>query len=143
MILCDVNVLVYAFRGDLPEHGRYRDWLTEAITGESPFGHSDLVASGFLRIVTHPRGFLEPSATLEAIRFVDAMRSRPNAVHVRPGAQHWPIFRRLCEGTAARGNLVADAFLAALAIESGSEWITADRDFARFPGLSWRHPLDG
>jgi len=30
---------------------------------------------------------------------------------------------------------------AALAIESGSEWITTDRDYARFPGLRWRHPL--
>jgi predicted nucleic acid-binding protein len=33
------------------------------------------------------------------------------------------------------------ARLAALAIESGSEWITTDRDFARFPSLRWRHPL--
>jgi hypothetical protein len=41
-----------------------------------------------------------------------------------------------------KGNLVADAYLAALAIESGSEWITTDRDYGRFPGLKWRHPLD-
>lgn len=41
-----------------------------------------------------------------------------------------------------RGNLVPDAWLAALAIESGSEWITTDRDFTRFPGLRMRHPLD-
>jgi predicted nucleic acid-binding protein len=33
------------------------------------------------------------------------------------------------------------AALAALAIESGSEWISTDRDFSRFPGLRWRHPL--
>jgi predicted nucleic acid-binding protein len=38
-------------------------------------------------------------------------------------------------------DLVPDAYLAALAIESGSEWITTDRDFSRFPGLRWRHPL--
>jgi len=30
---------------------------------------------------------------------------------------------------------VADAYLAALAVESGSEWIITDRDYARFPGL--------
>ena len=40
------------------------------------------------------------------------------------------------------GNLVPDAYLAALAIESGSEWITTDRDFVRFPGLRWRRPFD-
>jgi uncharacterized protein len=35
---------------------------------------------------------------------------------------------------------VTDAWLAALAIESGSQWITLDRDFARFPELDWRVP---
>ena len=39
------------------------------------------------------------------------------------------------------GNQITDAWLAALAIESGCEWITADRDYARFPGLRWRAPL--
>ena len=37
--------------------------------------------------------------------------------------------------------MVADAFLAAIAIESGSDWVTTDRDYARFPGLTVRHPL--
>jgi hypothetical protein len=36
---------------------------------------------------------------------------------------------------------VPDAYFAALAIESGCDWITTDRDFARFKGLRWRHPL--
>ncbi|MBI3976704.1 MAG: PIN domain-containing protein [Chloroflexi bacterium] len=53
------------------------------------------------------------------------------------------MFTRLCEAARARGNLIPDAYLAALAIESGSEWITTDRDYSRFPGLKWRHPLDG
>ncbi|MDQ3400856.1 MAG: PIN domain-containing protein [Chloroflexota bacterium] len=47
----------------------------------------------------------------------------------------------MCLSAAVKGNLVADAYLAALAIESGAEWITTDRDFSRFPGLRWRHPL--
>ncbi|PYY22410.1 MAG: hypothetical protein DMG62_13770 [Acidobacteria bacterium] len=55
-----------------------------------------------------------------------------------PGAQHWEIFIRLCKEADARGNLVADAWYAALAIESGCEWITLDRDYARFEGLRWR-----
>jgi predicted nucleic acid-binding protein len=38
-------------------------------------------------------------------------------------------------------NLVADAWLAAMAIESGCEWVTSDRDYTRFPGLKTRHPL--
>ena len=41
-----------------------------------------------------------------------------------------------------RGNLVPDAYHAALAIEHGCQWITTDRDYSRFSRLSWRHPLD-
>ncbi|MDQ3893509.1 MAG: hypothetical protein M3292_02410 [Actinomycetota bacterium] len=50
------------------------------------------------------------------------------------------MFVRLCREADARGNRVSDAYVAALAIESGSEWITTDRDCARSPGLRWRHP---
>jgi hypothetical protein len=62
-------------------------------------------------------------------------------VTLAPGERHWDIFQRLCREVNAKGNLIPDAYLAALAIESGSEWITTDRDYARFPGLRWRHPL--
>ncbi|MDH5804709.1 MAG: VapC toxin family PIN domain ribonuclease, partial [Gemmatimonadota bacterium] len=51
------------------------------------------------------------------------------------------IFQKVASGADARGNLAQDAYFAALAIESGCEWITTDRDYARFPGLRWRHPL--
>ena len=59
----------------------------------------------------------------------------------QPAARHWAIYEQLCVAAGAKGNLVSDAFIAALAIESGCELITTDRDFARFPGLRWRHPL--
>ena len=49
--------------------------------------------------------------------------------------------RQLCVAPEAKGNLAADAFLAALAIESGCELITSDRGFGGFPGHRWRHPL--
>jgi toxin-antitoxin system PIN domain toxin len=77
-----------------------------------------------------------------AVRFAEALRSAPNRVRLEPGERHWDIFTGLCREADVRGNLVPDAWLAALAIESGSEWITTDRDFARFPGLRWRHPFD-
>jgi predicted nucleic acid-binding protein len=54
----------------------------------------------------------------------------------------WSIFTRLCQQATVKGNLVSDAYLAAMAIESGSEWISTDRDLSRSPGLKWRHPLD-
>jgi uncharacterized protein len=84
----------------------------------------------------------DPPATIErALEFATALRVQPNVVGVSPGDRHWEIFERLCVAAGAKGNLVPDAYLAALAIESGCEWITTDRDFSRFPGLRWRHPL--
>lgn len=141
MILPDVNVLVYAFRQDGPEYPMYRHWLESTVGSDAAFGLADLVLSGFLRVVTHPRVFSYPTPIRTALAFTEELRAMPNAVPVSPGPRHWSIFHRLCSNAGAKGNLVPDAFLAALAIESGSEWITTDRGFSRFPGLRWRHPL--
>jgi len=142
MILADVNVLVYAHREDAADHARCRSWLEDQMASESAFGVSELILSGFLRIVTNPRVFATPTPIDLALAAVDTVRDRPNAVSISPGPRHWSIFTGLCRSAGAKGNLVPDAYLAALAIESGSEWVTTDRDYARFPGLRWRHPFD-
>lgn len=141
MILVDVNVLVYAFREDAPGHGAYRQWLEECVGSDQPYGIADSVLAGFLRVVTHPKVFNQPSSLEIAFRFIEELRGQPNCVTIAPDGRHWEIFTRLCRASNAKGNLIPDAYLAALAIESGSEWITADRDYSRFPGLRWRHPL--
>jgi hypothetical protein len=142
MILCDVNVLIYAHREECERHDEYREWLEELMRGGSAYGISDLVLSGCLRILTHPRIFDPPTPAQTAMAFVRQLREDIHAVVISPGPRHWGIFRELYEKCEARGNIVADAYLAALAIESGSEWISTDRDYARFPGLRWRHPLE-
>lgn len=142
MVLVDVNVLVYAHRSDASNHLRYRGWLESVVNSEPVFGLADLVLSGFLRIVTHPKIFRDPSPLDLAMQFLADLRDHPNCVHVNPGDKHWEIFTRLACQANAKGNLIPDAYLAALAIESGSEWITSDRDYSRFPGLRWRHPFD-
>jgi len=111
------------------------------LASNEPFGLSEIVVSGFIRIATHPRVFAPPAPLDRALAFADSLRARPNAVIITPGRRHWDIFQQSCRKAGAKGNIVADAYLAALAIESGSEWVTTDRDFARFPGLRWRHPL--
>ena len=141
MILPDVNVLVYAHRADAPGHAAYREWLETLLNSDQAYGYSDLVLSGFLRVVTHPRVFNPPSDLTSALAFAEIIRSQLNAVSITPGERHWLIFKQLCETAGIKGNLVPDAYLAALAIESGSEWVTTDRDYSRFPGLKWRHPL--
>jgi hypothetical protein len=141
MILADVNVLVHAFRADAPRHNECRRWLEETVNSNASFGLSDLVLSGFLRVVTHPRVFAPPAPLEEALRFTETLRSQPNCLVISPGSRHWAIFTGLCQVAETMGNLVPDAFLAALAIESGSTWITTDRDFSRFPELDWSAPV--
>ena len=136
----DVNVLVAAYRDDSPDHGRCHQWLSAVANGSTAFAISDLVLSGFVRIVTHPRVFKVPSPARHAIGFANRIRELEHCVPVSPGPRHWTIFADLCERAEARGNLVPDAFLAALAIEAGAEWVTLDGDFARFPGLRWKRP---
>lgn len=142
MKLCDVNVLIYAHRVDASsEHAAFADWLRGLATGPSAFGISEAVLSGFVRVVTNPRAFREPTPVDEAFRFCRNLLERRQACVLRPRERNWAIFQTLCRKTPATGKLVVDAWHAALAIEYDCEWISTDSDFSRFSGLKWRHPL--
>jgi toxin-antitoxin system PIN domain toxin len=136
------NVLVSAHRPEAPDHDRVRQWLEDARTSPQPLGLPAATLSGFLRVVTHPRVFREPTPLKTALASAEALRRGPASRDVGPGERHWSIFRQLCEAVGARGNLVPDAYLAAIAIEHGATLVTVDRGFARFPELRWSHPLD-
>ena len=138
----DVNVLVHAHRPEAERHSEFLAWLDHARIDNEPLGLSDLVLSGFLRIVTHPRVFVVPTPLSVALDFASTLRESPATVSIQSGPRHWRIFEGLCNSIQVRGNDVPDAYLAALAIEQGTTWYTCDRGFARFPGLNWRHPLD-
>ncbi len=120
----------------------FRAWLLELVNGKPAFAISEQVLTSVIRITTHPRIFREPTALADAITFTESIQQHPNCRVVRSSPQHWSSFVRLCKTTNAKANLITDAWFAALAIESGCTWITTDRDFARFPGLTWQHPLD-
>jgi toxin-antitoxin system PIN domain toxin len=141
LILPDVNVLIYAFRSDAENHLEHKSWLESVINGSAAYGASPQVLSGVVRVCTHPRIFARPSSPSECFEFCRALLEHPNATVVTPGERHWSIFEALCGKSKASGNLVQDAWFAALAIESGCEWITTDRDYARFAGLNWRAPF--
>jgi toxin-antitoxin system PIN domain toxin len=110
------------------------------VAGDARFGLSTLVLSAVVRITTNARVFKTPSAIDEAFRFCDNLLGQPHCEIVDPGERHWDILRQLCIETDMRGARVTDAWFAALAIEWGCEWITLDRDYARFPGLRWQVP---
>ena len=49
--------------------------------------------------------------------------------------------RRGLEAVCVGGKLVADAHIAAIAMEYEAEVHSHDSDFGRFPGLRWHDPL--
>lgn len=138
----DVNVLVYAHRADLPQHEPYRALLERLAGEDEPLGLPDTVIVGFLRVVTNRRVFTAPTAPADAWDAVDRLLRAPSSRLLLAGARHWGHFRRLAAQIDACGNDLADAHLAAYAAENGAIWLSADRGFARFAGVRWRHPLD-
>jgi len=141
MRLLDVNILVHAHREDSERHLEIKEWLESALIEPEGVAVSELVLSGCLRVITHPKVFKQPTPLLLALEFVESLRGLEGVKILAPGEKRWAIFASLCRASDARGNLVPDAYHAALAIETGCEWVTLDRGFARFQGLRVVHPL--
>lgn len=141
MYLMDVNILVYAHREDVDNHEKFLYWLESVVNGNTDYGYSELVLSGFLRVVTHPKVFEIPTPIEDALKFIQQIKSQQNAVKIAPKDRHWLIFEELMRATNAKGNFIPDAYHAALAIESGCQWVTTDKGFKKFKGLKIKHPL--
>jgi uncharacterized protein len=141
MLLPDVNVMLAGFRSDHDHHRAARTFLEAARSADEVLGVSDYALASVVRLATNVRVFVRPDTVAAVLGYVDALLDPP-AQLVRTGATHWPRFADLCRSLNLRGNLVPDAYLAALALEQGAELVTLDRGFGRYPGLRWRCLLD-
>jgi hypothetical protein len=135
MVLPDINILVYAHRADSPYHEQAALTIRGLAESLSPFALCSFVCSGFLRIVTNHRIFAEPTPQEQGIQFVESLLSLENCRVVEPGDRHWRIFSTLLRDSKATGNLISDAYLAAVVVEHGLELVTRDSDFRKFPDL--------
>ena len=141
MILPDVNTLVYAFHRDSSRHDRYADWLNSALAGAEPVLLADVVLTGFLRIVTNRRIFTDPAPSAVALSFIQALRTSPAGRALGPTGAAWHQLARFVDNDPrVAGDLVPDAWIAALAMTAGARVATADTGFARFDGLVWFDP---
>lgn len=142
MIVPDVNILIYAFRADAAEHQTYAPWLNKVISRE-PIGVSDTILSGFVRVVTHPRITTSPAPVEAAMAFTRSLLAAPRTQWVTAGAAAWDRLDALAAGDVGiRGNLVPDAYIAALCLANGARLATRDRGFGRFPQLKWFDPAN-
>lgn len=141
MILVDANILLYAEDSLSPRHEAVRKWWDAALSGPLPVCLSWPVITAFLRIGTNPRVFERPLSMEEAVQRVSSWLNQPCVRMVSPTQRHWEVFQQMLAEGQAKGNLISDAHLAALAAEHGCRLCSTDHDFARFPSLQWFNPL--
>ena len=134
----DVNVLVAASRSDHPHHAIARSWLEQAAAAAgsgSSLIMMPMVIASFLRLVSSPKIFPEPTPVDDAVAFVDALLTA-QGVHLAPLGPEWPRLRQLCIEKKLKGNAVPDAWLAAATIHLGEHLVSFDRDFRKLIGRS-------
>lgn len=129
----DVNILIAASRRDHAHHAPALAWLKTALensTASQPLAILPMVASGFLRLATHPKVFVEPTPIKAAQAFLRALLGTPG-VTMPPLGEEWPLFEKLCTQHQLSGNAIPDAWIAAAAQFHHLQLVTFDKDFRR------------
>ena len=140
MIVPDINLVVYAYNEDAPQHARARLWWEDCLSGTEPVGLSWVLVLGFVRLMSNRRVLVRPMSGPEAIGQCRSWLERPQVRTILPGPTHLDILYGLLAGPGGP-NLVTDAHFAALAIEHQAVLHSNDTDFGRFSGLAWRNPV--
>ena len=141
MILVDANLLLYAYDSESPHHEPARSWLESTLSSGRPVRFALVTLLAFVRIASDRRVYTRPMPPAEACSLVEEWLALPNVRVLQPGARAWRLLARMCEEGQAKGAMVMDAHLAALALEHGASIATTDRDFMRFPDIELVNPV--
>lgn len=141
MIVIDANLLIYAYDSTSPDHPKALDWLETVLSSTELVGIPWQNIAAFLRILTNSGVYGSRYQPAQVLAIVDQWLALPHVRPLAPGTNHWRLLRQMLLAGEARGKLTTDAVLAAVTVEHGGTLYTADRDFARFPGLRWVNPL--
>ena len=141
MIVPDLNLLVYAYNDGAPYHRAAKRWWEGLINGTERVGVPWIVATGFVRLMTHPAALASPVSPVDAVRHLGSWFRYAHLTPINPGPEHLTHLQGCLDAAGVGANLVTDAHIAALAIEYQAEVHSNDADFDRFPGLRWRNPL--
>lgn len=141
MIVLDANLLIYSYDTESYHHKKSRAWVEKVFSDTEPIGLPWQTVCAFLRVITNRRLSGSRLTVEDAVQIVEEWLDQPNVQIIVAGDHHWSLLKQVIVEGQASGPLVSDAELAALTIEYGGVLYTADRDFARFPGLRWKNPL--
>lgn len=134
----DVNVLIAASRGDHPHHPVALAWLESAVAScvsGASLKLMPMVVASFLRLVTHPRIFMQPTPPANAVGFIDALLAVPG-VEIPEIGREWPLLRQVCLDKKLTANAIPDAWLAVVVTQLGERLVTFDADFKKLLGRS-------
>jgi len=138
----DTNVLVYARRQETEHHAVALVLLGELAGGSRAWAIPWPCVYEYLRVVTHPRVFDPPSPLKPVLRDLESLLASPALTMLGEGPGHALHLLAAVGAADARGNLAHDAHIAALLVEHGvTEFLSADRDFLRFPSVRVRNPF--
>lgn len=143
MIAVDTNVLVYAHRREVTEHGMARDRLRALAGGHTPWAIPWPCVYEFFSVVTNPR-IWGPSASTpqQAWAQLEAWFAAPTVRLLNEPPGFAGVLAGFARRPRVRGGAVHDARIAALCIAHGVEVIlTRDRDFSLFPELRVDNPF--
>jgi uncharacterized protein len=141
VIVVDANLLIYSYDTDSTHHKKSRAWVEKIFSDIELVGLTWQTVSAFLRVITNRRLPGSRLTVKQGTEIVEAWLEQPNVRIIVAGDEHWSVLKQMMVEGQASGPLVSDAELAALTVEYGGVLYTADRDFARFPGLRWKNPL--
>lgn len=104
------------------------------------FSIPDVVGVSVVRLLTHRKVFADPQLPADVFAALAVLTASPEHVRLGVNERVWRQFDDVCRRFDVSGDLVPDAFLAALAIAYGGAVASFDRDFRRFEGLDLVRP---
>jgi uncharacterized protein len=142
VIALDSNLLIYAHRRDNEAYAAARARLEELATGHALWAIPYPCVHEFIRNVTDPRIYVDPTPLDSAFEQVAEWHSSPSVRLLGEGSRHLDLLGDVARAGRVRGAAIHDARIAAICLEHGvRELWSADRDFSRFPALKTRNPL--
>jgi uncharacterized protein len=144
VIAVDSNLLIYSHRLEADWNDAAYALVSELTQSLRPWAIPFPCVHEFVRNVTDPRLYGNPTSLDRAFEQVKAWVDSPTLRLLGEGSEHLTLLADVAHAGRVRGAMIHDARIAAICLEHGvSELWTADRDFGRFPSLKTRNPLVG
>ena len=143
MMAVDTNVLVYAHRREVPEHGAAASMVRELATGQARWAIPWPCVYEFFSVVTNKRIWKGAASTpTQAYAQLQAWFGSPMLVLLAETEDFADVLAGFLTRARVRGPVVHDARVAALCVAHGVRTLlTRDRDFTLFPELPTQNPF--